>query len=433
MGLFAILAIAWWRVAAWYARRMTDGSDEPWGLLALAAAATCIWRGRASIRIARSGAAIAVALTAAQLVAGDALPALVRAAMGTAALAALLGISRRLPAVTLLLALSLPLVASLDFYLGYPLQLVTAIGSWSLVRLAMLDVSREGLALLWQGQPVMVDAACSGVRMLWWGLFLHAGFSAWLNAGWRSILRTLPLAFSAVVLGNVVRATLLFFKESGIIPLPPWTHEGVGLAVFAAVAWMLRETMLRCATPRRSWSARTSLAASAALLAAMVIAVGSASWLESRAAATGAGFPGWPATFEGEPLTPLPLDETEQRFATGFPGRIGSFACGDRRILLRWVAAPTRKLHSSADCLRALGYKIIREPLWRDADGAQWSRFFATRDSGTWLARERLWSSDGGAWTGISAWFWEASLDSSRGPWWAVTVLEPAPLHLADS
>ena len=44
-------------------------------------------------------------------------------------------------------------------------------------------------------------------------------------------------------------------------------------------------------------------------------------------------FPGWPSTFEGRTLTPLPLNEMETKFATGFPGRIARFSDGEREII----------------------------------------------------------------------------------------------------
>src|SRR5262245_8451285 len=65
-------------------------------------------------------------------------------------------------------------------------------------------------------------------------------------------------------------------------------------------------------------------------------------------------FPGWPSTFEGRSLRELPLSEREERFGAGFPGRIARFTDGQRELIIRWVAAPTRQLHSAADCFRGL-------------------------------------------------------------------------------
>jgi hypothetical protein len=40
--------------------------------------------------------------------------------------------------------------------------------------------------------------------------------------------------------------------------------------------------------------------------------------------------------------------------------------------------------------------------------------------------RERIIDAGGATWTDISSWYWAALLGRSRGPWWAVTVIEPA-------
>jgi hypothetical protein len=80
-------------------------------------------------------------------------------------------------------------------------------------------------------------------------------------------------------------------------------------------------------------------------------------------------FPGWPTTFEGRALRELPLTEREERFGAGFPGRIARFTDGQRELIVRWVAAPTRQLHSTEDCFRGLGYGVSPAPFWRQEDG----------------------------------------------------------------
>ena len=66
--------------------------------------------------------------------------------------------------------LSLPLLASLQFYAGYPLRVVTAEASRWLLPPASAS-QRSGASLLVNGQLVIVDAPCSGVQMLWLGYF----------------------------------------------------------------------------------------------------------------------------------------------------------------------------------------------------------------------------------------------------------------------
>lgn len=128
-------------------------------------------------------------------------------------------------------------------------------------------------------------------------------------------------------------------------------------------------------------------------------------------------FPGWPREFEGRPLAELPLSDLEERFAGGFPGRLGRFSDGTREILARWVTEKTRLLHPSADCFRGAGYEVGVPRLRKDG----WSEFTATRQGESFVVRERI-EGPGGPWTDTGAWYWSAS----PGPWWAFTVTERA-------
>jgi hypothetical protein len=145
----------------------------------------------------------------------------------------------------------------------------------------------------------------------------------------------------------------------------------------------------------------------------------------SEAAGADDLFPGWPAALEGVPLVPREMSEREAAFARGFPGRVGVFENGGRLVIVRWVTRATRKLHSSADCLRALGYGIEPQPLY-EAGGERWGRSTARRDGSAWDVRERYFEDAGraGAWSDVSAWYWGAAMGSSEGPWWAVTIFE---------
>src|SRR5262245_4519810 len=92
------------------------------------------------------------------------------------------------------------------------------------------------------------------------------------------------------------------------------------------------------------------LAAAAAALAPLVT--------RSGGAVASAPFPGWPGHYEGRALVELPLTAREAAFTQDFPGRVGRFSDGQREIIIRWLGAPTRKLHSAADCFRGSGYAI---------------------------------------------------------------------------
>lgn len=137
----------------------------------------------------------------------------------------------------------------------------------------------------------------------------------------------------------------------------------------------------------------------------------------------------WPSEYEGRPLRPLALSAVEQRFAAAFPGAIGRFSDGERLLVLRDVERPTRMLHPAADCYRGLGYRVRGERLESDGERRLWRCFAATRPGhGELRVCERIEDLDpqgrGAAWTDSSAWFWDAALGRSAGPWRAVTRVE---------
>jgi exosortase/archaeosortase family protein len=138
--------------------------------------------------------------------------------------------------------LSLPLLASLQFYLGYPLRVLTAEASRWLLTCAFV-VERSGAALTVNGRLVLVDAPCSGVQMLWLGYFtacVVALYGARRNA---SFLARLPAVSALVLCGNVLRNSVLVAAEGAGQHLPGWAHDMVGLLVLAAVCSAIARVM----------------------------------------------------------------------------------------------------------------------------------------------------------------------------------------------
>ncbi len=138
-------------------------------------------------------------------------------------------------------------------------------------------------------------------------------------------------------------------------------------------------------------------------------------------------FPGWPAAYEGKTLTPLPVTEREAALGKSFPGRVGRFTDGQREIILRWVATPTRQLHPSADCFKAIGYRIETRPMRLSANGRPMSCYRATSHRDAFEVCEQVTGTAGGSWPDVSAWYWHA-LWRGRGAeaWWSVVVAEKA-------
>ena len=236
LALLAAQAAAFWPVWSWYARRMLDPSDEPWGALALVTLAALSFA-TSSGASARSFAAPA-ALTAAYAAAYPWLPPLARLMLALAACAATLATltgGRPLhPSRLALAALATPLLPTLQFVAGYPLRVAAGELAALMLRASGLPVAREGVLLALGDAVVQVDAPCSGVRMLWAGLFLAAVVSWRLRAP--ASAACLAAAAVAVVLANALRAAALFLPEAGLVRVPAFVHEAVGLVVFALVA-----------------------------------------------------------------------------------------------------------------------------------------------------------------------------------------------------
>lgn len=237
MLMLGALVLSLWPHWVYMARRTVDGSDEPWGILALLTALVLLARDRAELAVPTRSALVASATLAAMAaVASLTLPDLAAAALAMLALGLFLAhaLPRR-PATPLiaLLLLALPIIASLQFYLGYPLRVFTAHATMVLLAFAGIDASADGAAILHQGTTVLVDAPCAGIGMLWVGSYTAALLS-YLNRA--TATRTALNAGTAALLvlaANVARNTALFFPEAGLAHWPAWSHEAVGLGALA--------------------------------------------------------------------------------------------------------------------------------------------------------------------------------------------------------
>jgi len=236
--LLGLLLAALWPHGLWLSRRLTDGSDEPWGWLALATVLALIVRARRELALpthtalATSGALAVLAALLTFVV-----PPIFAAAAAMLALAAFVTSAlRRRPAAPLvtLLLLALPVIASLQFYLGYPLRLATALATAPLLALAGIEAQASGAALLWQGRTILVDPPCAGIGMLWVGGWTAALLSYLTDAPARRTLVNGGVAAIVIFAANVLRNALLFFPEAGLVPAPAWLHTAIGLAAFAA-------------------------------------------------------------------------------------------------------------------------------------------------------------------------------------------------------
>jgi exosortase/archaeosortase family protein len=238
--LLAAMGVAFWPVWIWFAAGSVDASNDYTGLLAALTAIAVVWRVPAAKPIVHAlllpaglialyavGAALGMAPVAGALL----------AALALAALASAWRLGRRMDGPLLALCvLALPVAAGLQFYFGYPLRALAGELTVMMLRMNGLAVARDGAMLAWNGQLIAIDAPCSGVKMLWAGLYLACA----LAASWRlSMARTLAaaaLACVVVVGANAVRAAALFHTETGLLAMPPWAHQASGVVCFIAAA-----------------------------------------------------------------------------------------------------------------------------------------------------------------------------------------------------
>jgi len=244
----ALLVVALWPTWWWMAQRQFDGSDDPLGILALAALGVLVWHQRKRLRAAPRLGLQALALCGAVLttVLHTLLPDLVVALLGMLSLAA--GLLAFLPAsvasapVWGLAVLALPLLASLQFYAGFPLRVLTAeLSRWPLA--LAHSVERSGSSLVVDGQLILVDAPCSGVQMVWLGYFTACAVALAARRSNGSFLLRLPVVGVLVLTGNVARNTLLVWAQAAGWPWGAFAHEVVGLTVLGmvcmAIGWIM--------------------------------------------------------------------------------------------------------------------------------------------------------------------------------------------------
>lgn len=379
----ALILLACWPAWPYLWARWLDGSDEPLGVMA---ALLLLWLSRGPRvyppKIAWPGLVLYAAFCLWT-------PPLVGAALAMLCLTAAACQRRHgqvRPGWLGLALLSLPSLASLQFFLGYPARLAAAHCACWLLALQGFQVERRGVELLWSGRHLLVDTPCSGLATLWMMLFFAMGLAAVRNLSWRHTARLAGLAVVLAWAANLLRLTGLFYSE--LILHRPELHTPIGL-----VGCWLGAALLWAACPRPAAGEEPAQTADSYRVSwdgvGLALGVALLGFVKGSAPAP-VDFPGWPKQLAGQPLQLV-----EEVVVAGFPGRIGRFEADREGVVLRWVSRPTRMLHSSADCFRARGL--------------------------TFQGSERIYDADGHCFDDVSQWFWAAALGRSHGPWLAVT------------
>lgn len=499
------LIAVFWPIWIWYGQRLCDQSDEPLGIVALFTLIILVAR-RTRDTTTTTTTAISATSSATYTSSVDAtnkaannlllivmlalyglsivfLPKLISAALALITLA--LGLrpmlqSRFNPGHWLLLLLSLPIVASLNFYLGYPLRLMVAQMAVSLLSINGFPVTAEGTSLLWHNQLIEIDAPCSGIKMLWAALYMaavqlslrkresmnstHSALSRQHVQLWQTALY-LALAIAAAIFANTLRVTSLFYLEAGIISLPTGisksyaptfesaVHTGTGIAAFLLVALLLffaDKHMTKSAEKKRTEGQRerereedkqniyeqkaedqtipnnkTSVQTGRRFLFITCVTAAFVPFFSSAHVNVNANEDmKWPTIFEGQNLKPIALSGSEATFADNFPGKIAMFKTDTQTVILRRVNQATRQLHPAADCYRASGFTINNLPHRVDQDGKTWNVMLAQKATRKLEVRERIYDGDGQNFVDVSHWYWSALWGTSKGPWWSITAVK---------
>jgi exosortase len=465
-----IVAAAFWPVWLWYVVRTLDKSDEPWGLVSLATAIGFVVYSlrkkpqppkdpdqvvRRSNRVADY---LGIAILLMYVLTYHSAPGMLRAAFLVLAICTLV-ISKLVDAPKVgifgLLLLSLPIVPSLNFFLGYPMRVVVSEGTCYMLRCLGMSATREGIMLATNGQLTAIDAPCSGIGMIWAELYIVMVLACVFTMNLKDALKLICLGVVLTLVANVLRtSTLILFDDvsssdllKSLADKEPVIHVVTGLVVFcvasaftAMAAWALHTRATKAPRPEVNPATkvslemqhRTGLFSPAAfrycliplcLAAALTPLVGRPT--NSTVVATAP--PVWPTEIDGHKVLSVEALTEENAFASDFPGYMKRFTDGMNSYFVRFVNRETRQLHPSSDCFRGMGFKIEPRPIAAELDGNVWGSFEASKGKTRYLVLERVYDSEGKSFTDVSEWYWLALTGKTHGPWFAITIAKPLP------
>ena len=238
--VLGIQMIAFWDVWRWYVSRAMYSWDQPWGVLALVAAIVFLVASRKPRPQTERSLFLPTLIVIFYAVTYFSFAPLARATVAFTALAVTIS-SLRFgksfhPGLLGLVYLSLPTLPTLQFFGGYPLRVVVAQLTAPILRMSGFAVIPEGTCLNWAGQMIWIDGPCSGIKMLWVGLFLTFVVLCVYELPLLKTLLLLPLVGVVIMAANVFRAVALFYLEAGVLSMPSWGHEYAGVIAFVLEA-----------------------------------------------------------------------------------------------------------------------------------------------------------------------------------------------------
>ena len=232
--------LAFWEVWRWYVTRAVYSWEQPWGLLAFVAALVFLVVSRKPLPREERSLLIPTLLVVVYIATYSMFPPLLRAIVAFTALAVTassLRFGRSFhPGLFGLFYLSLPALPTLQFFGGYPLRVVVAELTAPILRIGGFAVAPEGTCLNWAGQLIWIDGPCSGIKMLWVGMFLTFVLLCMYELPILKSALLVLLAFVVVIAANVFRAVALFYLEAAVLNMPSWGHEYAGVIAFVLEA-----------------------------------------------------------------------------------------------------------------------------------------------------------------------------------------------------
>jgi exosortase/archaeosortase family protein len=238
--IIGLQVVAFWDVWRWYVSRAVYSWDQPWGVLALIAAIVFLLASRKPWPQTDRSLLLPTLLVVFYAATYFSFGPLARATVAFTALAVTTSSLRfgksSHPGLFGLLYLSLPTLPTLQFFGGYPLRVVVAKIASAILRMSGFAVIPEGTCLNWAGKLIWIDAPCSGIKMLWAGLFLTFVVLCLYELPLLKTFLLLPLVGVVIMATNVFRAVALFYIEAGVLKAPSWGHEYAGVIAFVLEA-----------------------------------------------------------------------------------------------------------------------------------------------------------------------------------------------------
>lgn len=339
-----------------------------------------------------------------------------------------------------LILLSMPILSSVQFFIGYPIRIVVTKISSYILTLGGINVYQESTCLIFNNSSVCVDAPCSGVQMLLTGFYITFVFSFIKKFNTLKSILLLLLSFFIVIFVNIFRATSLFYVESGFIfknhlntynlndfkeAIQKLIHDYVGILSFIIIALFImilsdlisknKSKFLEKEFDFSSFSFN-KLKSNPILFLIMILSVFFIN-IDPKKEIIDNKIISEYEILGVKKLKALPFTSLEKRFISDFAGKTGRFTDGEREIIVRKIDFPTRKLHSASDCYKGLGYKIDFLPIFVDKNGNKWNSFKAVKNNKSFIVNERIYDDFGNSWTDVSSWYWSSLLGKSNKPW----------------